>query len=310
LIEQLGKGKVRWIELREFQDLPLVRQTDSHKGSFGHVLVIAGSSGKSGAAILAGRGALRAGAGLVTVATPDVVLPIVAGAQAELMTEPLTSTKVGTISAVNGKANRLRSLLQSKTLLAVGPGVGTHSETQRFITSLVRQTELPLILDADGLNAFAGRARELAERKTPHLVVTPHPGEMARLLGVSTATVQGDRLGIALKAAKAWNAHVILKGFHSILATPDGRAFVNTTGNPGMAKGGTGDVLTGILAGTVSRLSVQRWESALALGIYLHGRAGDEWIPQHEETGLLAGEIADSLPNTYHQLLGELRDFD
>jgi hydroxyethylthiazole kinase-like uncharacterized protein yjeF len=310
LIEQLGKGKVRWIEPREFQDLPLVRQTDSHKGSFGHVLVIAGSSGKSGAAILAGRGALRAGAGLVTVATPDVVLPIVAGAQAELMTEPLTSTKVGTISAVNGKANRLRSLLQSKTLLAVGPGVGTHSETQRFITSLVRQTELPLILDADGLNAFAGRARELAERKTPHLVVTPHPGEMARLLGVSTATVQGDRLGIALKAAKAWNAHVILKGFHSILATPDGRAFVNTTGNPGMAKGGTGDVLTGILAGTVSRLSVQRWESALALGIYLHGRAGDEWIPQHEETGLLAGEIADSLPNTYHQLLGELRDFD
>jgi len=310
LIEQLGKGKVRWIEPREFQDLPLVRQADSHKGSFGHVLVIAGSLGKSGAAILAGRGALRAGAGLVTVATPDVVLPIVAAAQAELMTEPLASTKVGTISAVNGKASRLRSLLQSKTLLAVGPGIGTHSETQRFISSLVRQTESPLILDADGLNAFAGRARELARRKTPHLVVTPHPGEMARLLSVSTATVQADRLSIALKAAKAWNAHVILKGFHTILATPDGRAFVNTTGNPGMAKGGTGDVLTGILAGTVSRLGAQRWEPALALGIYLHGRAGDEWVPQHEETSLLAGEIADSLPTTYHRLLSELRDFD
>jgi NAD(P)H-hydrate epimerase len=310
LIEEVGKGRIRWIEPREFQDLPLVRQVDSHKGSFGHVLVIAGSMGKSGAAILAGRGALRAGAGLVTVATPDIVLPIVAGAQAEVMTEPLASTRVGTISAGNGKASRLRSLLQNKTLLAVGPGIGTHSETQRFVIALVRLTELPLILDADGLNAFVGRARELARRKTPHLVVTPHPGEMARLLGVSTATVQADRLGNALKAAKAWKAHVILKGFHTILATPDGRAFVNTTGNPGMAKGGTGDVLTGILAGAVSRLGVQRWEPALALGIYLHGRAGDEWVPQHEETGLLAGEIADSLPNTYHRLLSELRDFD
>jgi hydroxyethylthiazole kinase-like uncharacterized protein yjeF len=309
LIEEVGKGKVRWIEPREFQDLPLVRHVDSHKGSFGHVLVIAGSLGKSGAAILAGRGALRAGAGLVTVATPDVVLPVVAAAQAELMTEPLASTKGGAIGAENRRATRLRGLVQSKTLLAVGPGIGTHHETQRFVTSLVLQTGLPLILDADGLNVFAGRARDLVKRKAKYLAVTPHPGEMARLLGVSNATVQADRLGIALKAAKAWNAHVILKGFHTIMATPDGRAFVNTTGNPGMAKGGSGDVLTGILAGTVSRLGAQRWEPALALGIYLHGRAADEWVPQHEETGLLAGEIADSLPTAYHQLLTELRGF-
>jgi len=308
LIEELGKNKVRWIEPREFLELPLVRPADSHKGKFGHVLIFAGSLGKSGAAILAGRGALRSGSGLVTVATPDVILAVVAAAQAELMTEPLTSTKVGTLAAANGKAGRLHALIQGKTLLAIGPGIGTHRETQRFVTSLVRQTELPVILDADGLNAFAERARDLAKRKTQYLALTPHPGEMARLLGVSNATVQADRLGTALKAAKAWKAYVILKGFHTILATPDGHSFVNTTGNPGMAKGGTGDVLTGILAGTVSQLGLQHWERALALGVYLHGRAGDDRIPQHEETGLLAGELADTLPDVYHQLLTELRD--
>lgn len=307
LIEELGKEKVYWIEPWEFRELPLVRQGDSHKGKFGHVLVIAGSLGKSGAAILASRGALRAGAGLVTAGTPDVVLPVVASAQAELMTEPLASTKLGTIAAANGKANRLRALMQGKTLLAIGPGIGTHKETQRFVTSLVRQTDLPVILDADGLNAFAGRARELAKRKSGFLAVTPHPGEMARLLGVSNATVQADRLTIARKAAVAWKAHVILKGFHTILATPNGRAFVNTTGNPGMAKGGSGDVLTGILAGTVSQLGVQHWERALALGVYLHGRAADESIAQRAEEGILAGEIADTLPATFHRMLTEMR---
>jgi NAD(P)H-hydrate epimerase len=131
---------------------------------------------------------------------------------------------------------------------------------------------------------------------------------MARLLGVSNAIVQADRLGIALKAARAWKAHVILKGFHTILATPEGNAFVNTTGNPGMAKGGTGDVLTGILAGTVSQLGLQHWERALALGTYLHGRAGDEWARQFGETALLAGEIVDTFPKVHHRLLTELRD--
>ncbi len=308
LIEELGKSKVRWIEPREFLRLPLVRQADSHKGKFGHVLLLAGSLGKSGAAVLAGRGALRSGAGLVTIATPDVILPIVAAAQAELMTEALTSTKAGTIAAVNAKASRLGALLQGITVLAIGPGIGTHKETQRFVSSLVRKADLPIILDADGLNAFAGRARDLARRRTAHIALTPHPGEMARLLGVSNPAVQADRLETALKAAKAWKAHVILKGFHTILATPNGQAFVNTTGNPGMAKGGTGDVLTGILAGTVSQLGMEHWDLALALGIYLHGRAGDERIPQHEETGLLAGEITDTLPYVYHRLFTELRD--
>jgi hydroxyethylthiazole kinase-like uncharacterized protein yjeF len=307
LIEELGKGNVRWIETGEFQKLPLVRRADSNKGNFGHVLLVAGSRGKSGAAILAGRGALRAGAGLVTIATPQDLLAVVASAQAEFMTEPLLATKQGAIAASNLKAGCFDAISKSKSLLAIGPGIGRQLETQRFVRSIVLTTEQPLILDADGLNAFAGRSKDLAKKKSPYLAVTPHPGEMARLWAISTKEVQGDRLGIALKAAKNWNACVILKGFHTILAIPGGEAFVNTTGNPGLAKGGSGDVLTGILAGMVSQFGVQHWTQALALGVYLHGRAADEATLQREEASLLAGEIADVLPRTYRHFIRELR---
>jgi ADP-dependent NAD(P)H-hydrate dehydratase / NAD(P)H-hydrate epimerase len=307
LIEQVGKSSVRWIEPEEFRGLPFIRSAASHKGNFGHVLLVAGSRGKTGAAVLAGRGALRAGAGLVTIATPDSVLPNVASAQPEFMTEPLLSTKLGTISAANSKAGRLATLAKNKTLLAIGPGLGMHPETQRFVRSLVQKMEQPLILDADGLNAFAGRAKEFAKRKSLRLAVTPHPGEMARLCGVSNDKVQSDRLGIALKSAKAWNTHVILKGFHTILATPDGRAFVNTTGNSGMAKGGTGDVLTGILTGMAAQFGPANWERALAIGIHLHGLAADDATASRAEASLLAGEIPDHLPITYHRFIAELQ---
>jgi NAD(P)H-hydrate epimerase len=307
LIEQVGKGSVRWIEPEEFRDMPLIRKAASHKGSFGHLLIVAGSRGKTGAAILSGRGALRAGAGLVTIATPDVVLPIVASAQPEFMTEPLLSTKLGTISAANLKAGCFHRLAKNKTLFAVGPGLGTHQETQRFVKSLVQRAEQPLILDADGLNAFVGSAKEFAKRKSPHLALTPHPGEMARLCGVSNDKVQSDRLGIALQSAKSWSAHVILKGFHTILATPGGQAFVNTTGNPGMAKGGSGDALTGILAGMAAQFGPENWERALALGIHLHGLAADDATVNRAEASLLAGEIADHLPETYRRFVRELQ---
>jgi NAD(P)H-hydrate epimerase len=244
----------------------------------------------------------------VTVATPEGILPIIASAQAELMTEPLPSTKQGTISASILKPSSLRVFTKGKTLLALGPGIGTHKETQRVVTSLVRQTDLPTVLDADGLNAFAGRAAEFAKRKSPLLALTPHPGEMARLCGISNEAVQADRLRIALESAAAWKAYVILKGFNTILAAPDGNAFVNTTGNPGMAKGGSGDVLTGILAGMTSQFGVRHWERALALGIYLHGLAADDATAQRQEASLLAGEIADFLPATYHRFVTELRE--
>jgi hydroxyethylthiazole kinase-like uncharacterized protein yjeF len=298
---------VRWIEPSEFQDLPLVRRADSNKGNFGHVLLVAGSRGKSGAAILAGRGALRAGAGLLTIATPQDLLAVVASAQAEFMTEPLLSIKQGAIAASNLKAGRFGAISKNKSLLAIGPGIGRQPETQRFVRAIVQSAEQPLILDADGLNAFAGRSKGLAKRKSPYLAVTPHPGEMARLCAISTKEVQADRLGIALRAAKNWNARVILKGFHTILATPDGKAFVNTTGNPGLAKGGSGDVLTGILAGMVSQFGFQHWAQALTLGVYLHGRAADEATLHREEASLLAGEIADNLPRTYRHFITELR---
>src|SRR6266478_1291711 len=190
LIEELGKGAMRWLGPDEFASLPLVRGADGHKGKYGHVLLVAGSVGKSGAAALSGLGAVRAGAGLGTIAVPaPVQIPV-----------------------------------------AIGPGLGTHHETQEFIARLTSETELPVILDADGLNAFAGRPDLLRKRKTPFLAVTPHPGEMARLLGTSTASVQQNRVAAALDSARKWNAHVILKGFHTLIVSPDGKLFVNTSG--------------------------------------------------------------------------------
>ncbi len=307
LIEEIGKSNVRWIEPREFCNLPLVRRADSHKGSFGHVLLIAGSLGKTGAAVLAGRGALRAGAGLVTVAAPEKVLPIIAGKQPEYMTYPLSSTKQGTISAGNLKSSQLKKLLEGKTLLALGPGLGLSPQTQRFIRQVVQTSLLPIILDADGLNAFRINGQALAKRNSKRLAVTPHPGEMARLLGRSNSAIQSDRLGTALSAAKKWNCHVVLKGFHTILASPDGRAFVNTTGNAGLAKGGSGDVLTGILAGLTAQFGPDHWEELLALGIYLHGRAADDAIVNRASSGLIAGDIAEILPETLQRFLKELR---
>jgi NAD(P)H-hydrate epimerase len=253
LAEEIGKSGIRRLDPEEFRGLPLGRRPDAHKGSFGHALIVAGSLGKSGAAVLAGRGALRAGAGLVTVATPQPVHAVVAAGQPEMMTEVLLATDAGSASPASLEYGRFAALEQGKTVLAMGPGLSTHTETQQFIRTIVRETSLPMILDADALNAFAGRAGELRGRNAAHLAITPHPGEMARLLGVSSTDVQSDRMGTALRAAAEANAVVILKGFHTIIASPDGTVFVNTTGNAGLAKGGTGDVLTGVLAGVTAQ---------------------------------------------------------
>jgi NAD(P)H-hydrate epimerase len=284
--------KLHWLEPGEFRGLPLRRRRDAHKGSFGHALVAAGSLGKSGAAVLAGHAALRAGAGLVTVATPPDALPIVAAGMPELMTAPLDQRSFA-------------GLTRDKSVLAMGPGLGTSPKTQQLIRAVVAKTELPTILDADALNAFAGRPDRLNSRKTPLLAITPHPGEMARLLGVKSAGVQARRLEIAREAAARWRAFVVLKGFHTILATPDGRAFINTTGNPGMAKGGTGDVLTGMLAGLTAEFGTESWERVLGLGIYLHGLAGDLAAARVGEIPLVATDLTEALPAAFAQLLGE-----
>jgi hydroxyethylthiazole kinase-like uncharacterized protein yjeF len=305
VVEGLGDAgwKLRWLEPGEFRGLPLVRKRDANKGSFGHALVIAGSYGKSGAAVLAGRAALRVGAGLVTVATPHDVLPIVAAGMPELMTVPLAATEAGSISMANLDYSRLEPVTRGKSALAMGPGISTEAETQRFVQALVAETALPVILDADGLNAFAGKSDQLASRKTPLLAVTPHPGEMARLVGVTVAEVQASRLDVAIECAARWRAYVILKGFHTILATPDGRAYINSTGNPGMATGGTGDVLTGMLAGLTAEFGTLHWESVLGLGIYLHGLAGDLAAARVGEMPLVASDLIEALPSALGSLI-------
>jgi ADP-dependent NAD(P)H-hydrate dehydratase / NAD(P)H-hydrate epimerase len=307
LVEQIGKGALRWAGPEEFATLPLVRAIEAHKGTYGHALIVAGSLGKSGAAILAGLGCLRGGAGLTTVATPDVVLPIVAGGQPELMTEPLASTAEGGIAARNFGEGRLTKILEGKTVLAVGPGIGTNPETQEFIRKFVCETSLPTILDADGLNAFAGKADLLRQRKAAFLAITPHPGEMARLLQSTSAEIQGNRIKAAQESANRWNVYVILKGFHTIIAAPDGKVWVNTTGNAGLAKGGTGDVLTGVLAALTAQFGTEDWQRVLVLGVYLHG-AASEHIPAKEETsGILASEVATAIPRARAALIEEIR---
>ena len=309
LVEELGKANVRHSSADEFAGLPLIRRADSHKGLYGHVLVVAGSLGKSGAAVLAGSAALRAGAGLVTIATPDSVQPMVAAAQAEAMTEPLPTLPDGSLGFASPDDPAFARLLEGKAALAVGPGLGQAPGTQKFVRALVQGSKLPIVLDADGLNAFAAQnhADALRDRSSQFLAITPHPGEMARLLGISNAEVQQDRLRLALRAAARWNAHVLLKGFHTILAAPDGQVFINTTGNPGLAKGGSGDVLTGVLAALTAQFGTGDWLRVLALGAWLHGRAAETLAEDVDESGILAGDVARAVPYARLELLEEIR---
>jgi ADP-dependent NAD(P)H-hydrate dehydratase / NAD(P)H-hydrate epimerase len=305
LIEEVGKGNLRWGEPREFAKFAIPRQPSGHKGDYGHALIVAGSVGKSGAAVMAGTAALRAGAGLVTVATPEPVLPVVAAHTPEIMTEPLAATLTGTVSERSLEGRLFSKILEGKRALAIGPGLTTQAETEAFVRSVVRSREtVPVVLDADGLNAFAGRANELLNPKGL-LAVTPHPGEMARLLGCSTPQVQARRIDIALQTAADWNACVVLKGHQTVIAAPDGRAWVNSTGNPGMGTGGTGDVLTGILAGLTAQYSVSSWPEMVAFGVYLHGLAGDIAYQQTGGAPLMATDLIYCLPRAFRQFYFE-----
>jgi NAD(P)H-hydrate epimerase len=198
---------------------------------------------------------------------------------------------------------RYARIEEGKTVVAVGPGLGMQPETQDFVRAIVRHTYRPVILDADGLNAFAEKTDELNRRKTEFLAITPHPGEMARLLSSSTKNVQEDRVKTAQDAARRWNIHVILKGAHTIIASPDGQIFINTSGNPGLAKGGSGDVLTGVLAALTAQFKTEDWTRVLALGVYLHGKAAEVATKNTDESGLLATEVAAAVPHARHLLL-------
>lgn len=307
LVEETGKGFVRWAGPDEFAGMPLIRAAESHKGSYGHLLLLAGSVGKTGAAVLAGQAALRGGAGLVTIATPEPALSVIASVQPEYMTEPLPATREGTFAVSGIRDGEFAGLLKGMTVIAIGPGVSQHPETQEFIRGVVAEAELPIVLDADGLNAFASHGDLLRQKKTKSLVITPHPGEMARLLGSSILEVQRDRVETACDAAKRWNVVVVLKGFHTIIAAPTGEVFVNTTGNPALAKGGSGDVLTGVLGSLVAQFGAKDLVRVVALGVYLHGRAADLLAEPSDASGVLAGEVAHAVPFARRKLLEELQ---
>ncbi len=261
------------------------RPRDAHKGAFGHVLIVAGSPGKTGAAYLAASGALRSGAGLVTVATPRSCQSVVAGMGAEFMTEGLDDSPEGTVTRGGLEA----ALAFPGSVIAAGPGLGRGSGVETFVRGLVERARVPLVLDADALNAFEGDSVRLVARAGQTIVVTPHPGEMARLLGVSTTDVQDNRLETARTLAAANGLSVVLKGHRTIVATPDGRAAINPTGNPGMATGGTGDVLTGMIAAWLAQGADAF--AACRLGVYLHGAAGDLAARDEGEVSMTAGDL-------------------
>ncbi len=278
--------------------LPL-RENEDHKGRFGHVLVVAGARGKAGAAALAGWGALRGGAGLVTVASPACVRAEVAGFAPELMTEPLPATKDGQLARDAHRA--ALALPGDHDVLAIGPGLGQERGTQTEIRRLVLGTKAPVVLDADGLNAFAGRHAASLSRCRGPLVLTPHPGEAARLLGIEIAELQADRVDAAERLAELADAVVVLKGYRSVVAAPGGPIAINPTGNPGMASGGMGDLLTGLVASFLAQ-GLDAFEAAL-LGTYVHGAAADVALEGGEsESSLTAGGVAAALPEVFRYL--------
>lgn len=283
------------ITARDIRPLLAPRPVDSNKGRYGHVLVVGGSVGKAGAAAMAGISGLRAGAGLVTVATPNSALPTVAGFHPEIMTEPLPETSFGTIRAA--AANPVAQLAKGKTVVAIGPGISRIPETSEFVRTLVRDSELPVVLDADGLNAFQGATQEL-NGKGRVLVITPHPGEMARLADCSVADVQKDRLRIARQFARDHNLIVVLKGYRTLVVEPGGEAWVNTTGNPGMSTGGTGDILTGMTAGMIAQHPDQPMLATCA-AVHLHGLAADAMLPRTGEHSMIATDLLEGLPAAF-----------
>jgi NAD(P)H-hydrate epimerase len=292
VLESLEGPRIELLTRSGMRELVTPRPSDSHKGDYGRVLVVAGSRGKTGAAHLAAVGALRSGAGLVIVATPTTCQPVVAAMGAEYMTEALDETSEGIdVGCVE------RVLEMARDVIAIGPGLGQGSSTREFVQSLVDRATMPLVVDADGLNAFGDDPDRLSGREGRDVIITPHPGEMARLVGMSTDEVQASRLEIARNFAVAHHVYVVLKGYRTLIATPDEKVFINPTGNPGMATGGTGDVLTGMIAAWLAHLLDA--EAACKLAVYLHGMAGDLAEADEGEVAMtsadLAGHIGDAI---------------
>jgi NAD(P)H-hydrate epimerase len=301
IIDDLEGPYLELLTRERMREIVPARAAESHKGDFGRVLIVAGSLGRTGAAHLAGIGALRSGAGLVTIATPRSCLPIVASMAPEYMTEPLDETPMGTVDF----ASLDRVLDMNADVIAVGPGIGQDPGTAAFIHGLVERTGVPLVLDADALNAFSGDPDRLVGRDGVDMIITPHPGEMARLVGCSIEELQQNRLDAARDFAASHRVHVVLKGHRTIVAGPDGRAFVNLTGNAGMATGGSGDLLTGMIAAWFGQLLDA--EAACKLSVYLHGLAGDLAEADEGDASMVATDIASRLGDAVLELTARRR---
>ena len=283
------------ITLEMVQERLNERPPDAHKGTFGHVYVLAGSAGFSGAAKLAGMGAARAGAGLVTIGTPAPLADVLAASLLELMTHALPSTPESSLSAL--AVHDALTFAATKDAVVLGPGLSQHPETRQFVQLFVQECPTPTVVDADGLNALQGTAALVAQRSAA-TVLTPHPGEMARLTGLSTHAVQTDRAAAAETFAQDNACILVLKGHNTVVAGPSGEVFTNPTGNAGMATGGTGDILSGIIGGLLAQ-GVDALDAAI-IGVYVHGLAGDVSAAAMTQRAMLAGDLLDFLPEAWH----------
>jgi len=282
------------------------RAINGNKGKFGHVLLVGGAFGKAGAPSMASVAAMRAGAGLVTAAVPREILPIVAAVAPELMLTPLATEGSGGLSLEVLEDDPLKQLLKGITLVGIGPGLGQEGTTPEWVRTFVERVTLPMVIDADALNVIAGHTallKKVAKSGQRTIVLTPHPGEMARLAGMTVKQVEADRVGLARSFATEHGVTLVLKGWRTLVAHPDGRIAVNTTGNPGMAKGGSGDILTGIVSAMLAQytnskngeLDAAHVAQAVEAAVFLHGLAGDFATLAQDEHTVLATDTVGHL---------------
>ncbi|MEW6170621.1 MAG: NAD(P)H-hydrate dehydratase [Candidatus Omnitrophota bacterium] len=287
---------------KEIQALLPKRKLDSQKGDFGHIFVLAGSLGFTGAAILCAQGATYSGAGLVTLGIPKSLNNIVAKRIVEIMTKPLEETKKQTLAL---KAyQKIKKFISKIDIIALGPGLSRNSITQKLIRKIVSNIHKPMVIDADGLNALAGYLdllRTTSDERGATKIFTPHLGEMSRLSGMSIEKIKKDRINIAKSFARKYNITLVLKGYKTIVASPEGKIYINHTGNPGMSKGGTGDVLTGMIASFLGQ-GLTAFNAA-KLGVYLHGLAGDLAAKQKSQYAMSASDILEKIPLAFKKVL-------
>ena len=295
VLEGLDGPRIELLTPEQIRELVEPRAADSHKGDFGRVTIVAGSIGKTGAAFLSAMGALKSGAGLVTVATPASCLPIVASMAPEYMTLPLAEAN-GTVNA-----DAIDHVLESRQdVIACGPGLGRSRGVEQFVHGLLERSTVPLVLDADAITTLAADPGRLMGRDDRDVIITPHPGEMARLVGSTIEDVQANRLSVATEFATTHHVYVVLKGHRTLIATPEGHVFINPTGNPGMATGGTGDLLTGMIAAWLAQLLDA--EAACRLAVFLHGAAGDLAEREEGQTAMTASALLAYLSDALKQL--------